>query len=142
MPVIVQTVNKDGTVTNTRQRWTASELRQYLADARYEAESAGITVGNQPVSTFREEMPVWLGMLIDMQSGVGQSHYEYKPRGGQNVVLTPQQVLRCYQCFAWYVAACFATERQLAAMLDSGTDPEVVYGLIEWPHRNFEWEPQ
>lgn len=70
-------------------------LKNKIAAMRWDRETAGITIGTQPVSTLREEMPVWQGMLLDvtLQPGV-RSEYEYKPRNGANVVLTPQQVQR------------------------------------------------
>lgn len=141
MPIITTTFSKDGTFTNLRQAWTADSLREHIAEARYAAESGGIYVGEQLVTTNRDEMPVWQGMLLDafvLRPGQQES-YEYKPRGGTNTTLTPSQVARCYECFAWYVGACFATERQLVAMLNAGADPETVYSSITWPQRNFEW---
>lgn len=117
-------------------------LKNKIAAMRWDRETSGITIGIQQVSTLREEMPVWQGMLLDMtlQPGV-RSEYEYKPRNGANVVLTPQQVQRCYQCFAWYVSACFATERQLCDAIDAGTPIEQVEAMLEtvWPQTQFDW---
>lgn len=116
-----------------------------LASERWTRESAGIIIGTQFVSTNRDEMPVWQGMLLDafvLRPGV-RSAFEYKPRGGQNTTLTPQQVGRCYECFAWYVAALFAVERQVAAMLEATTsnaEREAILSAIQWPQREFTWE--
>jgi hypothetical protein len=121
---------------------TSGELKDKIAAMRWDRETAGITIGTQPVSTLREEMPVWQGMLLDitLQPGV-RSEYEYKPRNGANVVLTPQQVQRCYQCFAWYVSACFATERYLCGLIDAGTPLEQVEAMLDtvWPQTQFDW---
>lgn len=119
------------------------KLRNQLALIRYAKEVAGITVGTQPVTTFRDEMPVWQGMLLDMTLRPGATtSFEYKPRGGANVTLTPQQVGRIYECFAWYVNACFATERYLASQIGTLT-AEQIEGLANtdstWPQRQFEW---
>lgn len=117
-------------------------LKNKIAKLRWDHETQGITIGDQPVSTLREEMPVWQGMLLDMtlQPGV-RTEYEYKPRNGANVVLTVEQVQRCYQCFAWYVSACFATERYLYGLIDAGTPLEQVEAMLDsvWPQTEFEW---
>lgn len=118
--------------------------KAWLANERWTREASGITVGNQFVSTNRDEMPVWQGMLLDtvFRPGV-RTEFEYKPRGGQNTTLTPQQVGRCYECFAWYVAALFAVERQVALMLDATTtnaEREAVLSAIPWPQTAFTLE--
>jgi len=117
-------------------------LKARISDMRWQRETAGVTIGTQPVSTLREEMPVWQGMLLDitLQPGV-RSEYEYKPRNGANVVLTPQQVQRCYQCFAWYVSECFSTERYLCGLIDAGTPLEQVEAMLNtvWPQTQFDW---
>jgi len=120
-------------------------LKKRIAEIRYGKESQGITVGTQPVTTLREEMPIWQGMLLDLavfRPGVLQA-FEYKPRGGVNTTLTPTQVQRCYECFAWYVGACFATERTLIAAIDVGTALSTVADLADnnatWPQTTFDW---
>jgi hypothetical protein len=115
-----------------------------LSDIRWQKESSGITVGNQPVSTLREEMAIWQGMLLDMTLRPGATtSFEYKPRGGSNVTLTAQQVQRIYACFAWYVAVCFGTERYLASQIGTLTNEQII-ALAEsdstWPQREFTWE--
>jgi hypothetical protein len=135
-----------GQVTIIEIPWTKPELREQVANWRWARETAGITVGSQSVSTFREEMPVWLGMINDMSLRPGQTAaYEYKPRGGANVTLSPTQVARIYECFAWYVAACFATERTLIQMIDAGADLSTVATAAQnnatWPQTSFAWNP-
>lgn len=120
--------------------------KAWLANERWTREAAGITVGTQFVSTNRDEMPVWQGMVLDafvLRPGI-QSAYEYKPRGGVNTTLTPTQVGRAYECFAWYVAALFAVERQVAAAIDAAAtnaEREAVLAAIPWPQTTFNWEP-
>ena len=109
----------DQQLADVSQAVDQSLIKSKLAEIRFERESIGIVVGTQTVTTNRDEMPVWQGMLLDLsvfRPGV-LLEYEYKPRGGTNTTLTPTQVARCYECFAWYVGACFATERYLAAQI-------------------------
>lgn len=119
-------------------------LKKAIAETRYQKEIGGIVVGTQPVSTNRDEMPIWQGMLLDISMRPGATpSYEYKPRGGENTTLTPQQVGRVYECFAWYVQACFATERALCGMLDAGASIETVEAAVQdvntWPQTQFNW---
>lgn len=117
-------------------------LKSRLAALRYEKEVSGIMIGSQQVSTNRDEMPIWQGMLLDMTLRPGAtSSFEYKPRGGNNTTLTAQQVQRVYECFAWYVQACFATERQLIAAIDAGAPLEQVEAMLDsvWPQTQFDW---
>jgi len=135
-----------GQITVIEIPWTEPELREQVANWRWARETAGITVGSQSVSTFREEMPVWLGMINDMSLRPGQTAaYEYKPRGGANVTLTPSQIARIYECFAWYVSACFSTERALLEMITSGAPLDTVAAAAQdpgtWPQTSFEWNP-
>ena len=144
MRVIIQTTDESTKeVTNTPQPWTAEGLKAYIAERRYERETGGITVGTQVVTTNRDEMPIWQGMLLDIVLQPGQRmEFEYKPRGGANTTLTLAQVQRCYACFAWHVAACFATERALNAMIDGGADLDAIAASIDsaWQQNTFEWE--
>jgi hypothetical protein len=133
-----------GQVTTIEVPWTQDELKEHIGNWRWARETSGIIVGLQPVSTFRDEMPVWQGMLLDMERRPGETTaFEYKPRGGENVTLTPAQVSRVYECFAWYVAACFATERHLIGMIEQGADLSTVaaaaQNLETWPQTSFEW---
>lgn len=123
---------------------SVESTKVWLANERWTRESAGIFIGEQFVSTNRDEMPVWQGMVLDafvLRPGA-QATYEYKPRGGANTTLTPQQVGRCYECFAWYVGALFAVERNIALMLDGTTsvaERKAILSAIPWPQTQFEW---
>jgi hypothetical protein len=127
----------------SRSYQSPEQIRETISAIRWQKESQGIVVGEQPVSTLREEMPVWQGMLLDMTLRPGETtSFEYKPRGGENVSLTAQQVQRVYACFAWYVAACFATERQLASMIGNVPNDEfmaIVSSDLTWPQTKFDW---
>lgn len=133
----------NSSLTLPNGQWLAVQnMKRKISALRYEKEIGGITVGEQPVSTNRDEMPIWQGMLLDMTMRPGATAtYEYKPRNGINTTLTAQQVQRVYECFAWYVQACFATERQLIAAIDAGTPLEQVETMLEsvWPQTQFEW---
>lgn len=124
----------------------ASYILATLASIRYQKETAGIVIGEQPITTLRDEMPVWQGMLLDMTLRPGATaEFEYKPRGGTNVTLTPQQVGRCYECFAWYVNACFATERYLASQIGVLTTEQIIelaQNIVTWPQTQFSWIPE
>ncbi|AMV35624.1 hypothetical protein VN12_26265 [Pirellula sp. SH-Sr6A] len=113
-----------------------------LAEIRWMRESSGIRIGDQQVTTLREEMPVWQGMLLDITLRPGATAaFEYKPRGGQNVLLSPQQITRIYECFAWYVNACFATERSLVAQIGTISNSQILdlaNADSTWPQKQFQ----
>ncbi len=133
---------------------TREGLKAYLAQKRYEKEIAGFTVGGQLISTNRDELAHWFARFFDAfnhLNGVPSASggvYPYKPRGGTTVVnLTAAQAVRAYQCLAWYVNACIATEGQLIAMVDDAPlsqlvdIKEVIDTESTWPQRTFDWVP-
>lgn len=123
---------------------TVEGAKQFIAVERFNRESGGIIVGTQSVTTNRDEMPIWLGMVMDIIFNPdARTLFEYKPRNGSNTVLSAEQVMRCYQCFAWYVSECFAAERRLATELDKGAPIADVLSQIPaiWPQNVFEWTP-
>jgi hypothetical protein len=128
-------------------QWMPEELRAAIAEWRFGRETMGITIGSQPITTNRDEMGIWLGMMDDITRRPGAtSAIEYRPRDGSNVTLTPAQVTRVVDCFKWYVAACFATERALneaitAEQLDLSTIAIMAQNPATWPQRQFDWEP-
>lgn len=139
-----------GQITVIEIPWTAPELLEQIAAWRWQRETAGITVGTQSVTTYREEMPVWLAMRANVQdraaANAPESTYKYKPRGAEvTSTLTAAQVLRVYECFAWYVAACFETEAALQAMIAGGGDLNTVAAAAQnpatWPQTAFDWTP-
>jgi hypothetical protein len=135
-------------VSSVAEPWTKPDLIGAIAYHRWMREEMGITVGDQPVSTQRHEMPVWIGMLLDIMFNPGQRvDFEYKPHEGVSTMLSIPQVLRCYQCFAWYVAECFKTERTLSGMISAGelsdldTIADLAFDPSFWPQREFPWVP-
>jgi hypothetical protein len=138
-----------GQVTVIEIPWTESELREQIAAWRWQREAGGITVGNQPISTFKDEMPVWLGFKDDakerIDAGITTFQYKYKPRGGTEfATFSQKQVLRAFQCFKWYVGACFDAEDALLAMITSGVPLDQVAAAAQdpatWPQTTFAWE--
>ncbi len=137
-----------GTRTQQVIPWEAYVLGEAIAEYRWQRETMGITVGKQLITTQRHEMPIWQGMLLDITLRPGATPaFEYKPQGGENTSLTVAQVLRCYECFAWYVNACFATERTLKGMI-SGSSIEgldaiaaLAFTPSTWPQTSFLWVP-
>ena len=134
-------------VTQIAVPWTPDDLRAAIAEWRFGRETMGITIGTQTITTNRDEMGIWLGMVDDIQRRPGATAaFEYRPREGVNVTLTPAQVLRVVDCFKWYVAACFATERALneaitAAELDLSIIAAMAQNPATWPQRQFDWTP-
>lgn len=132
---------------------TASGLKQYLANVRYEHEVSGFSVGDQFISTNRDELAHWFARFFDafnwLQGNTASNPsglYPYKPRGGSVVaMLTAEQAVRAYQCIAWYVNACIATEGQLIEAINAGGDLVAIKAMIDnaatWPQRQFDWVP-
>lgn len=132
---------------------TAEGLKQYLANVRYEHEVSGFNVGDQFISTNRDELAHWLARFLNafnwLQGDTSTNPsglYPYKPRGGSVVaMLTAQQAVRSYQCITWYVNACIATEGQLIEAIDAGGDLVAIKAMIDnaatWPQRQFDWVP-
>lgn len=133
---------------------TVSGLREYIATTRYNHEVGGFTVGEQFVSTNRDELAHWFARFFDafnwlsgneMSRAINPSGlYPYKPKGGTEVVmLTAQQAVRAYQCLAWYVNACIATEGRLIQQIEAGTRLDLVLDAANnsatWPQTRFEW---
>lgn len=133
---------------------TVSGLREHIATTRYSHEVGGFTIGDQFVSTNRDELAHWFARFFDAfnwLSGNEMSRtnnpsglYPYKPKGGTEVaMLTAQQAVRAYQCLAWYVNACIATEGALIAEIEKGTRLDIILGsannVEQWPQTRFEW---
>jgi hypothetical protein len=130
---------------------TTEGLKAYLSNVRYEKEISGFNVGSQFVSTNRDELAHWFARFFDafnwLQGNTATNPsglYPYKPKGGSVVaMLTAEQAVRAYQCLAYYVNMCIATEGELINAIDSGMDLVQVKAMIDnvatWPQRQFEW---
>lgn len=151
MPRSIDEVFMNGIlVSSVIKPWTQQELISEIADFRWIKETSGITVGNQVVTTERHEMPIWLAMLLDISMRPGErTSFVYKPQGGSLVELSIPQVLRCYECFAWYISACFATEKYFQALITQESAQEnpnfdgiaaAALNDLSWPQRIFPWE--
>ena len=130
---------------------TIEGVKQYLASKRYDREVMGFHVGQQFISTNRDELAHWFARFFDafnhLQGVTSASGgvYPYKPRGGTQVaLLTAEQAVRAYQCLAWYVNSCIATEGKLVQQIDDGTLTltNAVMAIDSdqtWPQRHFNW---
>jgi hypothetical protein len=130
---------------------TAEGLKAYLSNVRYEKEISGFNVGSQFVSTNRDELAHWFARFFDafnwLQGNTATNPsglYPYKPKGGSVVaMLTAEQAVRAYQCLAYYVNMCIATEGQLIEAIDGGMDLAEAKAMIDnvatWPQRQFDW---
>ena len=133
---------------------TVSGLREYIATVRYNREVVGFTIGDQFVSTNRDELAHWFARFYDAFNWLSGNEtarainpsglYPYKPKGGNKVaMLTAQQAVRAYQCLAWYVNACIATEGAMIAEIEKGTRLDLILdsanNVEQWPQTRFNW---
>lgn len=157
MPIITQTINEDGTVTNVRQPWTADELIAHIADLRWQQETLDINIEGDVFSTQRHEMTHWVArrdhakkVLAGDQEAIASlsatgGNYPYKPHGAKyGRFLTPAQAVRAYECIEWRVNACFAIEIGLQQAIAQGGNLDAVFAAAQavetWPQISFEWE--
>lgn len=130
---------------------TVAGAKAYISSERYTKETAGFTVGEQFISTERDEIGHWFPRFYNAlmwtqgdaytRAGNPDGLYPFKPKGHAPTVLTAAQVMRAYECMAWYVNQCFAVEAQLYGQLDAGTPIATVLDSIVWPQSAFTWEP-
>lgn len=132
---------------------TRDGVRQYVSNARYVAETGGIYVGNQFISTERDEIGHWFPRFYNalmwlqgdprIRAANPDGHYPFKPKNHPPTVLTAEQVLRAYECMAWYINACFAVEATLYARLNNEAPLDVIVTdtATAWPSNHFTWEP-
>ncbi len=128
---------------------TKWHLLKHLKTLRKEFSETPIYVGNQLVSTRREEDGEWLARQLNASQAPPETQYPYTPDGGLPTVLTKDQVLRIAGCRTWYVNQCFAVEAYYAAKVASGMKfTQLIVSLEEnsspdlrWPQTQFEWQP-
>lgn len=128
---------------------TIEGAKQWLAAERYKKETGGITVGGQLITTERDEIGHWFPRFFDALNWLQgdpttrslnpDGFYPYKPKRADSVVLTAAQVVRAYQCVAWYVNQCFAIEGSAEQALNAGSPIEATLNGIVWPQNAFEW---
>jgi hypothetical protein len=146
-----QTFDRSGKLVS-ETLWDSASLKRHVSVVRYERETSGIIVDGQFLSTNRDEIGHWYprfsnawGWLHEdpmSRAGNPEGIYPYKPRGGKPVILTAQQVLRCYDRLAWYINACFGAEKNIYEAIDAAETPEqldATAGTLDfyWPPREF-----
>lgn len=134
---------------------TTEGVKAFISSRRYAREVGGIWMQGQSISTARDETGHWFPRFYDAMlwlsgdpavRGINpEGVYPYKPKNGEPVILTAGQVMRAYQCMAWYINACFASEKQLYALLDARIPLADVVMATDadesWPQNQFKWEP-
>ncbi len=127
--------------------------KTYISGERFKRETGGISIEGQVISTERDETGHWIGRFFDarawlagdeMARGINPTGmYPYKPKRGEPVTLSAQQVVRAYLCMAWYINACFAVEDFLYQQLKARIPIETVLAAEPdaWPSNQFKWEP-
>jgi hypothetical protein len=132
---------------------TRDGVRQFVSDSRYVVETRGIYVGEQFISTERDEIGHWFPRFYNalmwlqgdprIKAVNPQGLYPFKPKSHPPTVLTAEQVLRAYECMAWFINACFAEEAVLYARLDANEPLDVIVTETPsaWPSNRFTWEP-
>lgn len=132
---------------------TVEGAKQYITNERYAKETGGITVGGQFVSTERDEIGHWFPRFYDALMWTNgdpavrainpDGQYPYKPKDHEPVILSAAQVMRAYQCMAWFINQCFAVEDTLYNSLNAATPIADVLAEIPaaWPQTAFEWTP-
>ncbi len=134
---------------------TVAGVKAYLAAKRYAVETAGIDIEGQVVTTERDEIRHWFPRFYDAFMWLNNDAtarainpdglYPYKPKQNDSVILPAAKIVRAYQCMAWYVNACFATEFSIEAQIKNGVPLADVVAAIDstqtWPQRSFAWIP-
>lgn len=131
---------------------TVDGVRAFVSDQRFTVETSGITIGVQVVSTQRDEIGHWVARFdnamkwlqgdVYIRKGNPAGVYPYKPKNGKPTILSAAQVVRAYECMAWYINTCFGTEEHFSRLIDQGTPlPQILAALPgSWPQRQFQWE--
>jgi hypothetical protein len=126
----------------------AAQAKVKLSSLRYQKETGGISIEGQRISSERDEIGHWYPRFADAyaylqgeRSTNPTGQYPYKPKNGDPVIFTAGQAVRAYQCLAWYVNSCFATEATGVYMLSQGMKLDDVLAQLEWPQTEFTWEP-
>ncbi len=146
---------RTGVTTVVAVPWDAASLKEHVAAVRYERETMGLIVDNQFISSHRDEIGHWYPRFSNAwgwlnndpisRAGNPDGIYPYKPRGGEPVVLTAQQVVRFYDRLAWYINACFGAEKMICTAIDEATSEAELDAIAEsidqyWPPREFTQE--
>lgn len=116
-----------------------AEMKSALAQRRWEAETAGITVGGGAIATDRESQAMITGAFTRAQDKLAQGQTEdtiwFKGVGGW-VQLDIPTTMAIGRAVGDHVQACFAHERDLDALIDAAEDDAALDAIdIEagWP---------
>lgn len=134
---------------------TADGVRQLISARRYAIETAGIVLGSQFISTERDEIGHWFPRFYNavlwlqgdarLRAANPLGHYPFKPKNFAPTVLIADQVVRVYECMAWFINECFAREAELWARVDAGERFDIIVDAVNnpatWPANTFDWEP-
>jgi hypothetical protein len=147
MPVIIQTTDTEGTVTNVVQPMTAAETKAELSTIWKARKNNGISVGELRIATTVESMAVWQGMWDNFNSEYQEESYACETLGGDNVTIEPWEVARVYQCFAWYIAACLGTQGYFQGLINAAQNQATLNAIYfamasdaSWPQTQFAWQ--
>ncbi len=120
----------------------------WLSNQRWRKETGGITVGNQHITTQRDEAAHWLARYMNASLWLSEDPatvasnpngtYPYKPKHGEPVILTAQQVIRIYLCMTWYINECFAVEEAAVQAVKNMVPIGDVVNSLKWPQISFE----
>ncbi|MDG9928547.1 MULTISPECIES: DUF4376 domain-containing protein [unclassified Pseudomonas] len=101
-----------------------------IAARRYQAETAGTTVGGVAINTERDSQALMTGAAVQAMLDPGYQLQWKTPAGF--VQLSAQQILAVAQASRAHVQACFDREAELLSALDAGTFQA---GMLEegWP---------
>lgn len=103
--------------------------RAEIAAARYEAETAGITVNGISVATDRDSQALLTAAAF---SAFMDSSYtvEWKMTDGTFATLTAEQIIAIGRAVSAHVESCFSRERNLYALVDAAQTAEEVEQIV------------
>ena len=96
------------------------DFRAYAAAARFDKETAGITVGNAPIATDRDSQAMITGMWATAQMNPAVS-VQFKSAGGGFATINAAQIQSIAAAVSAHIQACFAAEGQVDAAITAGT---------------------
>lgn len=101
-----------------------------IADRRYQAETAGITVNGMHLPTDRDSQALVTGAAL---AAVIDSNYRCQWKTAEGFIeLDAQQIIAIASAMRAHVQACFDREAKLLAMLEAGTYTDVLLDQ-GWP---------
>ena len=133
----------DETTASGMSSYYIADLKAKIAEERWRREEQGIMVGPYFVPTERIERGTILAMQFNAIFKPNLT-INYKPKGTTEThVLNMTTVARLAECAAWYVEACFAVEKALCDLYDSGATKQQVLDAMNaaWPQTMFDLIP-